>query len=592
MASSKQKRTFAEITARRACSIALLFVTVPLAAACHPLIPAETESSQLARASASLEELCGGRCVLVDLAGKPLSSCPYGGIAEQTQGFAVLTGGGDKEIVNAEGFVVLSDEYQVLAVHGNGLIEVRAATGRDEASFYNPAGQRVAHFKAEKGSRRLEVQSWSGMPVVTRCTSEHCTATLLGVDGQTVAEFARLDVLDGHAVAAASLDGRHFGLLDGQLGWVGRRDYDEILTGTPLVAKRSGGLTALEADGRELIPLGDYSSVGSIDKRTITAKLSDSSNCVYFTQQGEPLPARSTACLLRGDATMGYYIFGDDASSYIGHDQGEPMSPRMAGLLLPLSRRAIAHIAAGLDGRMGTVSPQGVPQLPHRYSALSAFRSRESGTVFRDDLLIASVAGGTGLMDLEGRWRIEPRYLDVSPVSRTVVYVQGEDGVLQLFNTDGKSIGATHFIHPKREALLDGTYGIVASEKGRMGILDEDGRWRVPPQYQHVTVTRLGGVIVYVNDPSGRDIAYVLNLLTKLPYPTLALDLVHERPDGLLEGYSAAEATRYLFTIHGEILARVPVPVPPRSGLDNRSVVPYSRIGPAPCAFHTHELTP
>ncbi|MGE8245057.1 MAG: hypothetical protein ACN6RA_03515 [Stenotrophomonas maltophilia] len=584
-----KKRTLASVLARRACSIALLAVTVPLAAACHPLIPAETDSRALSRSAETLEALCGGRCVLVDHAGKPASSCPYGGIAEHTQGFSVLTHGDGKEIVNAAGFIDLSGDYPLLEVHGNGLVEARPDARGDDVAFYSSAGHRVANFETHGEKDRVKVESWAGAPVVTRCMADRCTAFLLGADGQTVAEFAHLDVLDGYDLAAASLDGRHFGLIDRQLRWVGRRDYDAILAGTPLLARRNGGLTVLDADGRELIPLGDYSGVGSIDTGTLTAVLSGSGDCLYFTPQGEPLPTRTKACLLRGDATVGYYIFGDDTSAYIGNEQGEPLSPKVDGLLLPLNSQAVAHITPDSDGRMGTVSPQGVPQLSTRYSELTAFRERASGTVFRDDLLVASVEEGTGLMDLEGRWRIEPRYVEVGPVSRTLVYVREEDGKLQLFNTDGKPIGATHFIRPQRAALLDGSHGIVASTKGHMGVLDEEGRWRVPARYKHVTVTRHGGVIVYLDNPSGQDTAQVLNLLTNQPYPGLALELVHERPDGLLEGYSAADVTRYLFTVHGEILARVPVPVPPGSALANGDVVPASRIGPAPCAFHAYK---
>lgn len=573
---------------RHACSTALLCVTVPLAAACHPLIPVEADGSQLLPATASLDALCRGRCVLVDRTGKPLSSCPYGGIAEYTQGFSVLSHRDEKEILNAEGSPILSGDYTLLEVHGNGLIEARSTTGKDGATFYNPAGQRVAHFEADGGYRRLKVQSWAGAPVVTRCMTDRCTASVLGGDGHTVAEFARLDVFEGYDVAAASPDGHHVGLIDRQLGWIGRRDYDEILAGTPLLARRDGGITVLDADGQELIPLGDYSGVGTIDTGTITAKLTGSGGCLYFTPEGEPLPARSTACLLRGDADVGYYIFGDDTSSYIGTPEGEAMSPRVDGLLLPLNRQAVAHIAAGSEGRMGSVSPQGVPQLPIRYSALSAFRSRESGIVLRNDLLVASVDEGTGLVDLEGRWQMEPRYIEVNPVSRSLVSVREEGGELQLLTTEGKSIDATHFIRPKRTALLDGTHGIVATKAGRMGVLDDEGRWRVPARYQHVTITRLGGVIVYLEGAPGQEMAQVLNLLTNLPYAGLVLDVVHERPDGLLEGYSAADVTRYLFTVQGEILARVPVPVPPGSALGSGDVLPHSRIGPAPCAFHAY----
>lgn len=582
------KRTGAGRLARLACFTALVCVIAPLAAACHPLIPAEADGSQFPPATASLDALCKGRCVLVDRTGMPISSCPHGGIAEHTQGFSVFGHPGDKGILNAEGSPILPGDYPLLQVHGNGLIEARSATGEDGATFYNPAGQRVAHFEADGGYRRLKVQSWAGAPVVTRCMTDRCTASLLGADGQTIAAFARLDLLDGYDVAAASLDGQHVGLIDRQLGWIGRRDYDEILAGTPLLARRDGGITVLDTDGQELIPLGDYSSVGSIDTGTITAKLPGSGGCLYFTPEGEPLPARSTACLLRGDADVGYYIFGDDTSSYIGSHEGEPMSPKLDGLLLPLNRQAVAHIAAGSEGRMGSVSPQGVPQLPIRYSALSAFRSRESGIVLRDDLLVASVDEGTGLVDLEGRWQIEPRYVEVNPVSPSLVSVREEDGEPQVLTTDGKSIDATHFIRPKRAALSDGTHGIVATKAGRMGVLDDEGRWRVPARYQHVSITRLGGVIVYLEGLPGQETAQVFNLLTNLPYAGPVLDVVHERPDGLLEGYSAADVTRYLITIHGEILARVPVPAPSRSSLESGHVVSHSRLGPAPCAFHAY----
>lgn len=579
MPSATPKRTLASVLARRACSITLLAVTVPLAAACHPLIPAETDSR--ARGAETLEAFCGGRCVLVDRVGKPASSCTYEGIAEHTEGFSVLTHGDGKEIVNAAGSIVLSGDYRLLKNHGNGLVEARSAAGGGDVAFYSSAGHRVAHFETRGGSDRVKTESSAGAPVVTRCRRGRCAAFLLGPDGQTVAEFAHLDVLEGHDVAAASLDGRYFGLIDRQLRWVGRRDYDAILAGTPVAARRNGGLTVLETNGRELIPLGNYSGVGSTDTGTLTAKVSDSGDCLYFTPQGAPLPTRNTACLLRGGTSVGYYIFGDDTSSYIGNDQGEALSPRMDGLLLPLNREAVAHVTAGSEGRMGTVSPLGVPQLPPRYSALSAFRARASGTVFRDDLLVASVEGGTGLMDLAGRWRIEPRYVEVGPVSRTLVYVREENGELQLFDTDGKSIGATHFMRPERAALLDGTHGIVATKAAHMGVLDDEGRWRVPARYQHVTITRHGGVIVYLENPSGQDTAQVLNLLTNQPYPGLALDLVHERADGLLEGYSATDVTRYLFTVQGEILARVPVPVPVPQG-----------SAPAPCAFHADDATP
>lgn len=528
--------------------------------------------------------------MLVDRAGKPVSSCSYGRIAQGTDGFSVVNEGGSKVIVSTDGPRFLPGDFQILEVHGNGLIEARiTTTGGEQVAFYNRAGQRVRHFDTGGGHHRLEVDSWVGAPVVTRCASEGCKASVLGPDGRTTAQFARLNVLEGQDVAAASTDGRHFGLIDTQLSWQGRRDYDEILAPEPLLARRDGGLTALDAQGRELIPLRDYQGIGRGDSGTIMAQLAGQGTCLYFSPPGDLEPARSAACLLRGDAEVGYYIFGNDTTSYVGADDGTPMSRWIAGLLLPLNRRAIAHVAMSVPGarNVGTVTPDGAPKLPHQYRHLLAFRT-ESGQLLRDDLLVAEVEDGTGLITLDGEWRIKPRYLQVLPISRGLVAAWQAGAEWQLFDTDGTPTGATHFLRPQRAALLDGTQGIVASQDGRMGVLGEDGRWRVPAQYEHVTITRLGGVVVYQEARPGHMSGHVLNLETNEAYPDVAVDNVYERGDGLLEGHSAADATRYLFTVKGEILATVHVPITPfivprSSGLGPR---PAWGTGPADCAFH------
>lgn len=576
----------------RASWATLLAATMPLASVCSPPLTADlgTAAPSLQPGAATLHTLCQSRCVLVDRSGKPASSCPYGGIADRTQGFSVLGSGSNREIVTSGGFNARPDDFQILEVHGNGLVEARVATRGESVTFYNRAGQQVRHFDTGDGSYRLEVDNWAGAPVVTRCGPDGCTAFLLGPDGHITAQFARLDVLEGHDVAAASTDGQHFGLIDTQLVWQGRRDYDEILAGDPLLGRRDGGLTVLDAQGRELIPLGDYQSVGRRDTGAITAKMASDGTCLYFNHQGDLEPARSAQCLLRGDGALGYYIFGNDTTSYVGADDGTPMSQWIAGVLLPLNRHAIAHVAVGgpNDGAVGTISPQGTLRLPHRYQQLSAFRTEEAGGVRRDDLLIASVEEGTGVIDLDGHWRIAPRYMQVHPLSNALISAWEAGGQWKIFDASGAATGASHFIRPRVVDLLDGTRGIIASAGGRMGVMDDTGHWRVAPQYEHVTITASGGVIVYRKARGGHVSAHVFNLQTNETYPGLALDTVRERNDGLLEGYSAADVTRFLFTVNGEVLARVPVPAPPATVQDSKDRAPASRTDFADCAFHGH----
>jgi hypothetical protein len=428
---------------------------------------------------------------------------------------------GYKGVINSDGKAVFAGRFPVVNIAGNGLIEARSHYSGGDLSYYSRNGQRVRHFDMATAEDPLHLDQWSGAPVVTRCGDDGCTAEVIGEDGRTLASFARLDVLEGGTFAAASTDGKLFGLVDAQLAWRGRRDYQTIeATEYGLLAKRKDRLTVLDAQGRELLPLADYRRIRRLETGAFMA-LTYAGQCRYFSAQGKPLKARNNDCVV-----------------------------------------------------LGTSTPQGEPQLPHQYGNLSAFRSSPQGTVLRDDLLVAEVEQGVGLVDLQGTWRIAPRYSQVTPLSRTLVAAQESPRQWQILTTDGTASGATYFELPRRARLLDGRFGFVVSSGDHDGLLSEQGGWLVPAQYKNVRTTPQGAVIVHRDLGPGRSSAHLFDVHRNAEHPGPAMTNLKERDDGLIEGHNMDDDTRYLLTPSGQLLTTLTYT--PRSIPSGADVTPPS----------------
>lgn len=488
---------------RRVWTATLLFAALPLTAICAPLPSADQRAIPVPGAN-TRHALCNAqRCVLVDGAGESLSSCAFSELGGFKQGLAVFssTNSGYKGVINSDGKAVFAGRFPVVNIAANGLIEARSHYSGGDLAYYSRDGQLVRHFDTATTEDSLHLDQWSGAPVVTRCGDDGCTAEVIGADGQTLASFARLDVLEGGNFAAASKDGKLFGLVDAQLAWRGRRDYQTIqATEYGLLAERKDRITVLDAEGRELLPLADYQRIRRLETGAFMA-LTGAGQCRYFSAQGKPLKARSNDCAL-----------------------------------------------------LGTITPQGEPQLPHQYGNLSAFRSSPQGTVLRDDLLVAEDEQGVGLVDLQGTWRIAPRYRQITPLSRTLVAAQESPGQWQILATDGTASGATYFELPRRARLLDGRFGFVVSSGNHDGLLSEDGGWVVPAQYKDVRTTPQGAVIVRRELGPDRSSAHLFDVRRNAVHPGPAMTNLKERDDGLIEGHNMEDDTRYLLTPNGQIL--------------------------------------
>lgn len=540
----------------RAWPAALLAAALPLVATSAPLPLADRPP---APGKDTHHALCHANyCVLVDGTGNRLGAYQTKAISTFTNGLAVFDDydGVGKGIIDATGKVVVHGQFYSLKVHGNGLIQARASEYGGDLSYYDRTGKRVRHFEAGGTGRRHHARSWAGAPTVEQCNNDVCTTSVLGADGRTLAEFASLKELDGHDFAAASRDGRTFGLIDTQLAWKGRGDYADIrAAGKVLLAERDGGRTVLDAQGRELLPLADYQEMGRLDTGMYIATLPNSQTCLYFTAKGEALSPKRDDCVQGGGAALGYYIFANQQGSYVATLEGEAMSPMMGPVLMPLNRRAVLQVDH--EWRAGTATPQGKPLLPCSYKGLKAFVENGTTTVLRDDLLVAHVEEGVGLLDLRGDWRIAPRYEEIVPLSTTLVAARADDEQWQILDITGTAIDAASSTLPARVPLPDGSSGFVVQSGEFHGLLGEDGRWRVPPRYAEVASVG-GAVLVYRQAPAaGEATARFYDLASHSEQPEPLLVSASERADGLIEGIGV-DGLMHLLTAEGRILASLP----------------------------------
>lgn len=542
----------------------LAAAALPWAALCAPL-PSATDLNAATPDANTRHGLCHhGRCVLVDGTGKVLAALPFTAVSTFTAGLAVFDSAQGNGVIDTDGNVVLQGRFASLEVHGNGLIQAPVSDYGGEVSYYDRTGRRVRHFAAADTALRHYPRSWGDFPTLTQCRDEACTTSVLGADGRTVATFASLRPLEGYDLAAASEDGRHHGVIDPQLGWHGRRDYTYIhATDNVVIADRNAGRTLLDAQGRELLPPGNYRKVSRLDTGLLMAERTGFAGCLYFTAQGTPLPARSPSCVTDGGTALGYHLHASDQGMYAATLEGAPLSPTVVALLFPLTRRSVVPIAINgrtkpHDQKIGTITPQGKPQLPRRYRELAPYRLDGSNEVMRDDLLLARVKAGAGLVDLRGRWRIAPRHAPITPISHSLVAVQRDDGRWQVLDTAGAATGATSADRPERVRLRDGTHGVVLESGGHSGILGDDGQWRVPARYAHITITTGGDVLAYHDTCPGKVAAHLFDLDRQATAAGPALRTLRRREDGLLEGRAAADNTLHLLTPAGRFLANLP----------------------------------
>jgi hypothetical protein len=566
--------------------LAVLLATTVLLGACQrgdaqaatlPLLPAPPPMHREPLPSVGADTrhaLCeNGHCLIVDGTGRQFATHAFAKVGPFVNGLAVFERDsldGRTGVVDAEHGVVLEGRFDRVEVHSNGLIEVgqRAARGSGNASiaFHDRHGAVLRRFDQQDPGDTLDATRWDGLPLVEVCRDDGtpCSTHVLGAQGQTLAEFAQIEPIEGRGLAIASTDRRSVGLVDQQMQWRGRTDYTNIYAyrDGPIVAKQGDYSTVLDVDGHALLPMRDYFGLYPGPTSTLMARLSKRDICLYFHADGTLLDVGALRCHRDGndDLTLGYQIVETDGHAEVVGLDGSSRSPQMLAVLRGLNRRSVSiYRPRVLDDEplVGTIWPDGAPQLAPHYRSLAAFRLGPYGALLRDDLLVAEIDDGHGLIDLRGKWVVPARFDMIVPLSHNVI-AAGKDGDWQIFDAKARRLGTSGGSPPDRRALIDGTHGFVVRADGHTGLLGEDGHWKVPPQYHDIRVTGQGVVLVSTQDDTHRGSTRLYDLARQTEHPGLQMIRLEQREDGLLEGHALEGGIKHLFTAQGAVIARLP----------------------------------
>ncbi len=516
------------------------------------------------------------RCLILDGSGKTLAA--HHGIdyvRSFKHGVAVFHRREGKGAIDSAGNVVLEGPFYEIKPHENGLIEASTliqshSGGVTMIEFFNRRGNAVRRFVDAPVGESAVSKYWSGHPAIELCTDDDpaCRTLVLDRHGRTRAAFRHFSQ-SGGSLAIASMDGRRFGLVDRSLAAVGRQDYSYVGSYDAgfFVAAIGDRSTVLNALGAPLTPLDAYRLVSPGPGAHLLRAVAPSGACLHFSREGKRLQIPGTDCLVTdAHATrVGYVILGSPAGEYVANLDGTPRSSAHRADLRPLTRMMVSY----WDQQESTVqlmALDGRGILPQRYEALRPFG--HGGTLFADELLLAQTAEGWGVIDAHGTWRLPARYRDITPLGvNLVVARQGDD--LQILDLHGTAVADPVSFKPRLKRLRDGSEVYALSLRGKWGLMDGDGHWKLPPTFAELEVLN-GAVVVHAPDGDGRPVVHLLDVGSGKERLEPAYISIDARNDGLLEAMGADQSLT-LLTPDGSVLARLPSSPPQRASGGRRA---------------------
>ncbi|WP_345783986.1 WG repeat-containing protein [Stenotrophomonas tuberculopleuritidis] len=499
--------------------------------------------------STTRHSLCHeGRCVMLDGTGRQLAEhrgIQY--IRPFKNGVAVFQRGKSWGVMNSEGRIVLEGHYDWVEVHRNGVIEAQVLLrsppkAYKRIDFFNARGRLVRRFEEKGEIDLLRSASWAGNPAVELCNSEkrRCTTRFLDAKGKAGPVFSVFGSFGpvGHEaeVAIASRDGVHFGLVDRSLAGIGRQDYDQMTFNRSgfALATQGGNDTVLDSHGVQVAPMGRYRFKFGRGEYLLSAVAADGA-CLHFTRTGRRFPAPPAHCLETDDRaeSVGYVIFGSEDDEYVMGLDGLPRSAHHHADLHPLNRRMVQYQKPGEAGVRFMMLEDGSIS-SSLYYRLAPFQTAAG---LDDQLLLAEADGGWGVIDAAGAWLIPPRYRRIQPLGPSLVAAferPGYDPGYHILDPHGNAVADFTPHDPSPELLADGTRVYALSLRGRWGLLDESGRWRLAPRHGYVSVSNglvsvrernsAGDVTVNLLDPDTGTMLFEQGFLS-----------IHHRADGLFE---------------------------------------------------------
>lgn len=489
-----------------------------------------------------------GRCVVLDGTGRQLAEhrgMQY--IRPFKSGVAVFERGTNRGVMNSEGRIVLEAHYDWVEVHGNGMIEAKVLLRNPPKAFtridfFNARGRLVRRFEEKGENDLLQSASWAGNPAVELCNSEkrRCTTRFLDAKGRSGPVFSVFGSFGplGHEgeVAIASRDGVHFGLVDRSLAGIGRQDYDQMTFNRSgfALATQGGNDTVLDPHGVQVAPMGRYRFKFGRGEYLLSAVAEDG-ECLHFTRAGSMFPTPAGHCMKTDEFAerVGYVIFSSEDDEYVVGLDGSLRSAQHTAGLYPLNRRMVRYQKPGEAGVRFMMLDDGSIS-SSLYYRLAPFQTAAG---LDDQLLLAQADGGWGVIDVAGAWLIPPRYRRIRPLGPNLVAAferPGYDPGYHILDLRGNALADFTPHDPSPALLADGTRVYALSLRGRWGLLDESGRWRLAPRYGCVSVSNglvsvrernsAGDVTVNFLDPDTGTMLFEQGFLS-----------IHHRADGLFE---------------------------------------------------------
>ncbi|WP_223495030.1 WG repeat-containing protein [Stenotrophomonas indicatrix] len=449
--------------------------------------------------------------------------------------------------MNSEGRIVLEAHYDWVEVHGNGMIEAKVLLRNPPKAFtridfFNARGRLVRRFEEKGENDLLQSASWAGNPAVELCNSEkrRCTTRFLDAKGRSGPVFSVFGSFGplGHEgeVAIASRDGVHFGLVDRSLAGIGRQDYDQMTFNRSgfALATQGGNDTVLDPHGVQVAPMGRYRFKFGRGEYLLSAVAEDG-ECLHFTRAGSMFPTPAGHCMKTDEFAerVGYVIFSSEDDEYVVGLDGSLRSAQHTAGLYPLNRRMVQYQKPGEAGVRFMMLDDGSIS-SSLYYRLAPFQTAAG---LDDQLLLAQADGGWGVIDARGAWLIPPRYPRIEPLGANLIAAfeqPGYDPGYHILDLRGNALADFTPHDPSPALLADGTRVYALSLRGRWGLLDESGRWRLTPRYGYVSVSN-GLVSVRERNSAGDLTVNLLDPDTGTMLFEQGFLSIHHRADGLFE---------------------------------------------------------
>jgi hypothetical protein len=229
-----------------------------------------------------------------------------------------------------------------------------------------------------------------------------------------------------------------------------RRDVTRVRT------EQGEGL--IDRRGQIVVPPGRYKSLYPWDKTPlIDAFRAGEPNCAdYLRQDGKVIRQPRGICPGGADdlVDLGYaYVHDGEQRRGIVDARGQllirPAYPWLQGIndrYLLFGNAPVRPTQFGVIDRRGRIV---LPSGPIRIATWNTSNCCLSPGLLRGAFL-GTTAEGTGLLALDGRWIVPPRYKEATMISPDLVALRDQDGLYRFFSSAGQPIALTSTTAPYR----------------------------------------------------------------------------------------------------------------------------------------------